>query len=275
MRGQRRKERNEMLEIKNICKTFNKGTVNEKVALNGVSLTLNDGDFVTVIGGNGAGKSTMLNAVAGVWPIDSGSILLDGVNVAGLPEHKRAKYLGRVFQDPMNGTAATMEIQENLAIAVRRGKRRSLRPGITKKEKAQFKELLKELDLGLEDRMTSKVGLLSGGQRQALTLLMATIQKPKLLLLDEHTAALDPKTAAKVLQLSDKIIAENQLTAMMVTHNMNDAITHGNRLIMMNEGQIVLDIGGEEKKNLTVEDLLQKFEQVSGEKFANDQALLS
>ena len=275
MRGQRRKERNEMLEIKNICKTFNKGTVNEKVALNGVSLTLNDGDFVTVIGGNGAGKSTMLNAVAGVWPIDSGSILLDGVNVAGLPEHKRAKYLGRVFQDPMNGTAATMEIQENLAIAVRRGKRRSLRPGITKKEKAQFKELLKELDLGLEDRMTSKVGLLSGGQRQALTLLMATIQKPKLLLLDEHTAALDPKTAAKVLQLSDKIIAENQLTAMMVTHNMNDAITHGNRLIMMNEGQIVLDIGGEEKKNLTVEDLLQKFEQASGEKFANDQALLS
>lgn len=275
MRGQQRKERNEMLEIKNICKTFNKGTVNEKVALNGVSLTLNDGDFVTVIGGNGAGKSTMLNAVAGVWPIDSGSILLDGVNVAGLPEHKRAKYLGRVFQDPMNGTAATMEIQENLAIAVRRGKRRSLRPGITKKEKAQFKELLKELDLGLEDRMTSKVGLLSGGQRQALTLLMATIQKPKLLLLDEHTAALDPKTAAKVLQLSDKIIAENQLTAMMVTHNMNDAITHGNRLIMMNEGQIVLDIGGEEKKNLTVEDLLQKFEQASGEKFANDQALLS
>ena len=275
MRGQRRKERNEMLEIKNICKTFNKGTVNEKVALNGVSLTLNDGDFVTVIGGNGAGKSTMLNAVAGVWPIDSGSILLDGVNVAGLPEHKRAKYLGRVFQDPMNGTAATMEIQENLAIAVRRGKRRSLRPGITKKEKAQIKEQLKELDLGLEDRMTSKVGLLSGGQRQALTLLMATIQKPKLLLLDEHTAALDPKTAAKVLQLSDKIIAENQLTAMMVTHNMNDAITHGNRLIMMNEGQIVLDIGGEEKKNLTVEDLLQKFEQVSGEKFANDQALLS
>ncbi len=264
-----------MLEIRNIHKTFNKGTVNEKVALNGVSLTLNDGDFVTVIGGNGAGKSTMLNAVAGVWPIDSGSILLDGVNVAGLPEHKRAKYLGRVFQDPMNGTAATMEIQENLAIAMRRGKGRSLRPGITKKEKIRFKELLKELDLGLEDRMTSKVGLLSGGQRQALTLLMATIQKPKLLLLDEHTAALDPKTAAKVLELSDKIIAENQLTAMMVTHNMNDAITHGNRLIMMNEGQIVLDIGGEEKKNLTVEDLLQKFEQVSGEKFANDQALLS
>ena len=275
MRGQRRKERNEMLEIKNICKTFNKGTVNEKVALNGVSLTLNDGDFVTVIGGNGAGKSTMLNAVAGVWPIDSGSILLDGVNVAGLPEHKRAKYLGRVFQDPMNGTAATMEIQENLAIAVRRGKRRSLRPGITKKEKAQFKELLKELDLGLEDRMTSKVGLLSGGQRQALTLLMATIQKPKLLLLDEHTAALDPKTAAKVLQLSDKIIAENQLTAMMVTHNMNDAITHGNRLIMMNEGKVILDIKGEEKKKLTVEDLLHKFEEISGEEFANDKALLS
>ena len=264
-----------MLEIKNICKTFNKGTINEKIALQDVSLTLNDGDFVTVIGGNGAGKSTMLNAVAGVWPIDSGSIVLDGVNVAGLPEHKRAKYLGRVFQDPMNGTATTMEIQENLAIAVRRGKGRSLRRGITKKEKTQFKELLKELDLGLEDRMTSKVGLLSGGQRQALTLLMATIQKPKLLLLDEHTAALDPKTAAKVLSLSDKIIAENNLTAMMVTHNMNDAITHGNRLIMMSEGRIVLDIGGEEKKQLTVEDLLQKFEQVSGEKFANDQALLS
>ena len=257
-----------MLEIKNIYKTFNKGTVNEKKALNGVSFTLNDGDFVTVIGGNGAGKSTTLNAVAGVWPVDSGSIIIDGINVTGLPEHKRAKYLGRVFQDPMTGTAATMEIQENLALAVRRGKRRGLRW-------EQFKELLKQLDLGLEERMTSKVGLLSGGQRQALTLLMATIQKPNLLLLDEHTAALDPKTAAKVLEISEKIIAENHLTCMMVTHNMNDAIAYGNRLIMMNEGKVILDIGEEEKKKLTVEDLLEKFEQVSGEKFANDKALLS
>ena len=264
-----------MLEIKNIYKTFNKGTVNEKKALTGVSFTLNDGDFVTVIGGNGAGKSTTLNAVAGVWPVDSGSIIIDGINVTGLPEHKRAKYLGRVFQDPMTGTAATMEIQENLALAVRRGKRRGLRWGITKKEREQFKELLKQLDLGLEERMTSKVGLLSGGQRQALTLLMATIQKPNLLLLDEHTAALDPKTAAKVLEISEKIIAENHLTCMMVTHNMNDAIAYGNRLIMMNEGKVILDIGEEEKKKLTVEDLLEKFEQVSGEKFANDKALLS
>ena len=264
-----------MLEIKNIYKTFNKGTVNEKKALNGVSFTLNDGDFVTVIGGNGAGKSTTLNAVAGVWPVDSGSIIIDGINVTGLPEHKRAKYLGRVFQDPMTGTAATMEIQENLALAVRRGKRRGLRWGIKKKEREQFKELLKQLDLGLEERMTSKVGLLSGGQRQALTLLMATIQKPNLLLLDEHTAALDPKTAAKVLEISEKIIAENHLTCMMVTHNMNDAIAYGNRLIMMNEGKVILDIGEEEKKKLTVEDLLEKFEQVSGEKFANDKALLS
>ena len=264
-----------MLEIKNIYKTFNKGTVNEKKALNGVSFTLNDGDFVTVIGGNGAGKSTTLNAVAGAWPVDSGSIIIDGINVTGLPEHKRAKYLGRVFQDPMTGTAATMEIQENLALAVRRGKRRGLRWGITKKEREQFKALLKQLDLGLEERMTSKVGLLSGGQRQALTLLMATIQKPNLLLLDEHTAALDPKTAAKVLEISEKIIAENHLTCMMVTHNMNDAIAYGNRLIMMNEGKVILDIGEEEKKKLTVEDLLEKFEQVSGEKFANDKALLS
>ena len=264
-----------MLEIKNIYKTFNKGTVNEKKALNGVSFTLNDGDFVTVIGGSGAGKSTTLNAVAGVWPVDSGSIIIDGINVTGLPEHKRAKYLGRVFQDPMTGTAATMEIQENLALAVRRGKRRGLRWGITKKEREQFKELLKQLDLGLEERMTSKVGLLSGGQRQALTLLLATIQKPNLLLLDEHTAALDPKTAAKVLEISEKIIAENHLTCMMVTHNMNDAIAYGNRLIMMNEGKVILDIGEEEKKKLTVEDLLEKFEQVSGEKFANDKALLS
>lgn len=264
-----------MLDINNIYKTFNIGTINEKHALNGVNLHLNDGDFVTVIGGNGAGKSTMLNAVAGVWPVDAGSILLDGIDVTGLPEHKRAAYLGRVFQDPMTGTAATMEIQENLALAARRGSSRGLKWGIAKKERERYHELLKELDLGLEGRMSSKVGLLSGGQRQALTLLMATIRKPKLLLLDEHTAALDPKTAAKVLTLSEKIIAENHLTAMMVTHNMRDAIHHGNRLIMMNDGKVILDISGEDKKKLTVEDLLQKFEAVSGEEFASDKALLS
>lgn len=264
-----------MLELNNIYKTFNIGTINEKHALNGVNLKLEDGDFVTVIGGNGAGKSTTLNAVAGVWPIDSGSIVIDGKDVTGLPEHKRAAYLGRVFQDPMTGTAATMEIQENLALAARRGQSRGLKWGIRKKEHEVYREMLKKLDLGLEDRMTSKVGLLSGGQRQALTLLMATLKKPKLLLLDEHTAALDPKTAAKVLELSDKIIAEHHLTAMMVTHNMRDAIAHGNRLIMMNEGKVILDIRGEEKKRLTVEDLLQKFEEVSGEEFANDKALLS
>lgn len=264
-----------MLEINNIYKTFNIGTINEKHALNGVNLQLNDGDFVTVIGGNGAGKSTMLNAVAGVWPVDAGSIILDGIDVTGLPEHKRAAYLGRVFQDPMTGTAATMEIQENLALAARRGSSRGLKWGISKKEREKYHELLKVLDLGLEDRMSSKVGLLSGGQRQALTLLMATLKKPKLLLLDEHTAALDPKTADKVLTLSEKIIAENQLTAMMVTHNMRDAIHHGNRLIMMNDGKVILDISGEDKKKLTVEDLLQKFEAVSGEEFASDKALLS
>lgn len=264
-----------MLELRNIYKTFNKGTINEKRALNGVDLVLNEGDFCTIIGGNGAGKSTTLNAIAGVWPVDSGSIMIDGVDVSGLPEHKRAKYLGRVFQDPMTGTVADMEIGENLAIAARRGKRRGLKWGVTAKEKEQYRELLKQFELGLEDRMTSKVGLLSGGQRQAITLLMATIQKPKLLLLDEHTAALDPKTAAKVLELSDKIIEENNLTAMMVTHNMNDAITHGNRLIMMNDGKIILDISGEEKKNLTVEVLLQKFEQVSHSKFTNDRVLLA
>lgn len=264
-----------MLVLNDIYKTFNIGTINEKPALRGVSFTLKDGDFVTVIGGNGAGKSTTLNAVAGVWPIDRGSIHIDGIDITGLPEYKRAKYLGRVFQDPMNGTAATMEIQENLALAARRGQKRGLKWGITRTEKEHYHELLKQLDLGLENRMSAKVGLLSGGQRQALTLLMAAIQKPKVLLLDEHTAALDPKTAAKVLELSDKIIAENHLTAMMVTHNMRDAITHGNRLIMMNEGKVVLDISGEEKKSLTVEDLLMKFEQVSGEEFANDKALLS
>lgn len=263
-----------MLKLHNIHKTFNLGTINEKVALNGVNLTLNEGDFVTVIGGNGAGKSTMLNAIAGVWPIDEGAILIDGIDVTGLPEHKRAQYLGRVFQDPMTGTTATMQIEENLALASRRGKKRGLSWGISSEEKKEYKEMLKMLDLGLEDRMTSKVGLLSGGQRQALTLLMATLQKPKLLLLDEHTAALDPKTAAKVLELTDKIVAENNLTTIMITHNMRDAIAHGNRLIMMNEGNIVLDIGPEEKKKLTVEDLLQKFEDVSGQEFSSDKALL-
>lgn len=263
-----------MLQLKNVHKTFNLGTINEKKALNGVNLVLNEGDFVTVIGGNGAGKSTTLNAIAGVWPIDEGSILIDGVDVTGLPEHKRAKYLGRVFQDPMTGTTATMQIEENLALAARRGKKRGLGWGITAEEKKEYKELLKMLDLGLENRMTSKVGLLSGGQRQALTLLMATLQKPRLLLLDEHTAALDPKTAAKVLELTDKIVAENNLTTIMITHNMKDAIAHGNRLIMMHEGKIILDIGEEEKKKLTVEDLLQKFEDVSGEEFASDKALL-
>jgi len=264
-----------MLEINNVYKTFNLGTINEKKALNGVNLKLDEGDFVTVIGGNGAGKSTVLNAIAGVWPIDKGSILIDGKDVTGLPEHKRASFLGRVFQDPMNGTVATMEIQENLAMAARRGQFRGLKWGITHKEKVKYREMLEKLDLGLEDRMTSKVGLLSGGQRQALTLLMATLKKPKVLLLDEHTAALDPKTAAKVLALSDKVIAENNLTALMVTHNMRDAIVHGNRIIMMNEGQVILDIKGEEKKRLTVEDLLQKFEEVSGEEFVSDKALLS
>lgn len=264
-----------MLEICNVHKTFNLGTINEKHALNGVNLKLDAGDFVTLIGGNGAGKSTVLNAVAGTWPVDEGSILIDGVDVTGLPEFKRAAFLGRVFQDPMTGTTATMQIDENLALAARRGQRRGLSWGITKKEKERYHELLKELDLGLEDRMTSKVGLLSGGQRQAVTLLMASLQKPKLLLLDEHTAALDPKTAAKVLTLTDKIIKENNLTAMMVTHNMRDAIAHGNRLVMMHEGKVILNIAGEEKKKLTVADLLQQFERVSGEEFTSDKELLS
>ena len=265
----------EMLKLDNIHKTFNPGTINEKIALNGVNLTLNECDFVTVIGGNGAGKSTTLNAIAGVWPIDSGKIYIGGDDVTKLSEHKRAKYLGRVFQDPMTGTATTMSIEENMAIAARRGEKRGLSWGITHQERDTYREMLKTLDLGLEDRLTSKVGLLSGGQRQAITLLMASIKKPKLLLLDEHTAALDPKTAAKVLEISDKIIAENHLTAMMVTHNMKDAIVHGNRLIMMHEGKVILNISGEEKKKLTVEDLLHQFEKVSGEEFANDKALLS
>ena len=264
-----------MLEIQNIHKTFNPGTINEKVALNGVNLNLNPGDFVTIIGGNGAGKSTTLNAIAGVWSVDEGKIIIDGVDITKLSEHKRALYLGRVFQDPMTGTAATMSIEENMAIAARRGERRGLGWGITKKERDRYKEALKELDLGLEDRLSSKVGLLSGGQRQAITLLMASLKKPKLLLLDEHTAALDPKTAAKVLDISDKIIQEHQLTAMMVTHNMKDAIAHGNRLIMMHEGKIIYDVSGEEKKNLKVADLLAKFEEVSGGEFANDRMMLS
>ena len=264
-----------MLEIKNVYKTFNAGTVNEKVALKGLDLTLEDGDFVTVIGGNGAGKSTMLNAVAGVWPVDMGKIIIDGKDVIRLSEHQRAKYIGRVFQDPMMGTAATMQIDENLALAARRGLARTLKIGITKKEHDEYYELLKTLDLGLENRMTSKVGLLSGGQRQAVTLLMATLKKPKLLLLDEHTAALDPKTAAKVLTLSEKIVEENHLTTLMITHNMKDAIKYGNRLIMMYEGHVIYDVRGEEKKNLQVSDLLQRFEQVSDGEFANDRMLLS
>ena len=239
-----------------------------------MDLTLEDGDFVTVIGGNGAGKSTMLNAIAGVWPVDQGQILIGDADVTKLPEYKRAKYLGRVFQDPMTGTAATMEIQENLALALRRGDSRTLKAGITKKEHAKYREMLATLGLGLEDRMTSKVGLLSGGQRQALTLLMATLKKPKLLLLDEHTAALDPKTAAKVLQTTDMIVNRDNLTTLMITHNMKDAIAHGNRLIMMMDGNIILDIRGEEKKKLTVADLLHKFEEASGEEFANDKAIL-
>ena len=263
-----------MLDLKNVRKTFNPKTVNEKVALNGIDLHLDDGDFVTVIGGNGAGKSTMLNAIAGVWPIDSGSIIIDGTNVTGLPEHKRAAMLGRVFQDPMTGTAATMQIEENLALAARRGQKRTLRIGITNKERSEYREKLATLGLGLEDRMTAKVGLLSGGQRQALTLLMATLRKPKLLLLDEHTAALDPHTADKVLTLSEQIVTENKIMTLMVTHNMRDAIRYGNRLIMMNEGRVILDIAGEEKKNLTIEILMNAFAQASGETFANDRILL-
>ena len=263
-----------MLEVKNIYKTFNPGTINEKTALNGLSLKLNEGDFVTVIGGNGAGKSTLLNAVAGVWSVDEGQIVIDGTDVTKLSEHKRAAYLGRVFQDPMTGTAATMGIEENLALARRRGTKRGLRKGITQQEREEYKELLKVLGLGLENRLTSKVGLLSGGQRQALTLLMATLKKPKLLLLDEHTAALDPKTASKVLEITDMIVNRDHLTTLMITHNMKDAIAHGNRLIMLMDGKVILDIQGEEKKKLTVKNLLDKFEQASGEEFSNDAAIL-
>ena len=264
-----------MLELRSVYKTFNPGTVNEKRALQGIDLHLKEGDFVTVIGGNGAGKSTMLNAVAGTWLVDSGTISIDGVDVTHLPEYKRAKFIGRVFQDPMMGTAPSMQIEENLALAARRGKSRTLRTGITKAEREEYIERLKILDLGLEDRLTSKVGLLSGGQRQALTLLMASLQKPKLLLLDEHTAALDPKTAAKVLDATEKIVSRDQLTTLMITHNMKDAIAHGNRLIMLYEGRVVIDVSGEEKKKLTVPQLLELFSKVSGSDEANDKLLLS
>ena len=264
-----------MLEIRDVHKTFNTGTINEKKALTGVNLTLNDGDFVTVIGGNGAGKSTLLNMITGVYPVDKGSIILDGNDITKLPEHKRAKLLGRVFQDPMTGTSAGMQIDENMAIAARRGKFRSLLPGVTKKEREEFKVLLKKLDLGLENRLSSKVGLLSGGQRQAVTLLMASMQNPKLLLLDEHTAALDPQTAAKVLQLTEEIVSESKITTLMITHNMKDAIRLGNRLIMMNNGQIIYDISGEEKKNLQVSDLMELFAKASSGEFANDRMLLN
>lgn len=264
-----------MLEIKNISKTFNPGTVNEKQALKGLVLTLEDGDFVTVIGGNGAGKSTLLNAIAGTWKVDEGQILIDGLDVTRYPEHKRAAFLGRVFQDPMNGTAATMGIEENLALALRRGDKRTLKQGIGGAERKLYRDMLAKLGLGLENRLTSKVGLLSGGQRQALTLLMATLKKPKLLLLDEHTAALDPKTAAKVLETTENIVNQDHLTTLMITHNMKDAIHIGNRLIMMNNGRIIFDVKGEEKKKLTVEELLRKFAQASGEEFANDRMMLT
>jgi len=264
-----------MLKITDLQKTFNPGTINAKTALDGLDLHLKDGDFVTVIGGNGAGKSTLLNAICGVWKPDYGTIEIDGVDVTNMPEHKRAKFLGRVFQDPMMGTAPDMEIAENLAIAARRGTKRRFRWGVTKAEREKYRELLKTLDLGLEDRLSSKVGLLSGGQRQAVTLLMASLERPKLLLLDEHTAALDPKTAAKVLEITDRIVTENKLTTLMITHNMKDAITHGNRLIMMHEGKIIIDVEGEAKQKLTVEDLLSLFVKASGKLFADDRAILA
>ena len=263
-----------MLKITNLQKTFNPGTVNAKTALNGLNLHIKEGDFVTVIGGNGAGKSTLQNAIAGVWKPDFGTIEIDGVDVTGMPEHKRAQFLGRVFQDPMKGTAPDMEIAENLHIASMRGKKRKLIRGVKKSDRAYFRELLKTLDLGLEDRLSTKVGLLSGGQRQAVTLLMASMNKPKLLMLDEHTAALDPKTAAKVLETTQSIVEENKLTTIMITHNMRDAITYGNRLIMMYDGHVVVDVSGEEKKKLTVEQLLNLFSQASGSSEADDKLLL-
>ncbi len=264
-----------MLELKNISKTFNAGTVNEKQAIDNLSLTLNDGDFVTVIGGNGAGKSTMLNLIAGVYEVDCGNIIIDGNDITKLSEHKRAKFIGRVFQDPRMGTASDMWVEENLAIADLRGKRRGLKWSISGKDRERYRKMLSELDLGLENRLSTKMGLLSGGQRQAVTLMMATMEKPDLLLLDEHTAALDPKTAAKVLEITDRLVKEHSLTALMVTHNMKDAITHGNRLIMMNDGKIIIDVSGDEKKNLTVELLLAEFAKLSGTEFTNDRTLLS
>ena len=264
-----------MLKVEHISKTFNPGTINEKKALDKLSLHLAPGEFVTVIGGNGAGKSTMLNAIAGTWPVDEGRITIDGTDVTALPDFRRAPYIGRVFQDPMLGTAPDMWLEENLALALRRGKPRGLRWGISDAERRQYRDKLAALGLGLEDRMTTKVGLLSGGQRQAVTLLMAALQKPKLLLLDEHTAALDPATAAKVLQLSDQIVTENNLTALMITHNMSDAIRHGNRLIMMHQGHIILDISGEEKKHLTKRELLDRFAALSGVQEETDSVLLS
>lgn len=264
-----------MLDLKHVRKTFNRNTINEKKALNGIDLHLNEGDFVTVIGGNGAGKSTMLNMIAGVYPIDSGTIEIDGINISLDPEYKRAKYIGRVFQDPMMGTAAGMEIEENMALAYRRGQKRGLSWGIKAGEREVFHSALEKLGLGLQERMTNKVGLLSGGQRQALTLLMATLKKPRLLLLDEHTAALDPKTAKKVLKITEEIVKEQNLTTLMITHNMKDAIQIGNRLIMMHEGRIIYDVSGEEKVKLEVEDLLKKFGEASGEEFANDRMILA
>ena len=264
-----------MLKIDNISKTFNKGTINEKLALNGLSITINDGDFITVIGGNGAGKSTLLNAICGTIIVDNGSIVLDGKEITKLGEAKRAKYLGRVFQDPMMGTCADMSVEENLALAIRRGKTRSLKWGMPKKDREAFVGALAKLDLGLEERLSSKVGLLSGGQRQAITLLMATLNRPELLLLDEHTAALDPKTAEKVLYLTKQIVEDGNITTLMITHNMQDAITYGNRLIMMNAGKIIYDVSGEEKKSLTVKALLEKFEQIAPSVVASDKMVLA
>ena len=264
-----------MLEMRHVTKIFNPGTVDEKIALNDLSFTLNDGDFVTVIGGNGAGKSTMQNAICGTWLPDAGEILLDGIDLSSLSEHQRAKYLGRVYQDPMTGTAAGMQIEENLALAARRGLRRTLRPGIRKSEREEYRQRLQELGLGLDTRLSAKVGTLSGGQRQALTLLMATLRKPKLLLLDEHTAALDPKTAAKVMELTERMVTEEKLSALMITHNMRDAIRYGNRLIMLHAGRIILDISGQEKKELTVPELLEMFARASGDEFSGDRAILA
>ena len=264
-----------MLDIKKISKTFNPGTVNEKKALTELSLHLDEGDFVTIVGSNGAGKSTLFNAIAGSFYVDEGSISLAGEDITFLPEHERSRRIGRLFQDPLRGTAPNMTIEENLALAYLRAAHGNPFSRISKKDKAFFADQLRQLDMGLEDRMKNPVGLLSGGQRQALTLLMATMVPPQLLLLDEHTAALDPKTAAKVMELTDRIVREGQLTTMMITHNMRDAIQYGNRLIMLHEGRIILDIAGEEKKNLTVPDLLEQFTKASGDEFASDRAILS